>query len=272
MGCILLPTIILGKLMLGRAPSVATAQPLPSHSTAFPATPALDSYMSSNASLLNLSNEGLVMTRKAAIQSNGDLKRSGMPSADSQYKLLRDGILSGDLTRLEELTKLLEDLEASIDVNSREGRQALGDFSLAFRECGRAARAAAKEEDLTDNKGQLQISLWPWLVPARQLLAPYDEKLCSQVIGELKQHGMLRDVKVRNAPQVALDLVKKQPKDSYDRETSLRATRVIALTLKEDGYDLICKHNEQVTSSGSVLTLLPPAGTPPNGCLVWESP
>lgn len=200
MGCILLPTIILGKLMLGRAPSVATAQPLPSHSTAFPATPALDSYMSSNASLLNLSNEGLVMTRKAAIQSNGDLKRSGMPSADSQYKLLRDGILSGDLTRLEELTKLLEDLEASIDVNSREGRQALGDFSLAFRECGRAARAAAKEEDLTDNKGQLKISLWPWLVPARQLLAPYDEKLCSQVIGELKQHGMLRDVKVRNAP------------------------------------------------------------------------
>ena len=162
------------------------------------------------------------MTRKTAIQSNGDLKRSGMPSADSQYKLLREGIQSGDLTRLDELTKFFEDLEASIDVNSREGRQALGDFSLAFRECGRAARAAAKEEDLTDNKGQLRISLWPWLVPARQLPVPYDEKLCVQVIGELKQHGMLRDVKVRNAPQVALDLVRKQPKDSYDRETSLR--------------------------------------------------
>lgn len=173
------------------------------------------------------------MTKKAAIQSNRDLKRSGMPNADSQYKLLKDGILSGDLTRLEELTKLLEDLEAPIDVNSREGRQALGDFSLAFRECGRAARAAAKEEELTDNKGQLKISLWPWLVPARQLLVPYDEKLCSQVIGELKQDGMLRDVKVRNAPQVALDLVKKQPRDSYDRETSLRATRVIARQMNE---------------------------------------
>lgn len=222
---------------------------------AFPGSPALASYMSSNASLLNLSTEGLIMTRKTAVQSQGDLRRSGMPRADEQLKMLRDGILSGDLTRLEELVHVVDELEAKADLNTREGRQSLGDFSLAFRECGRAAREAAKDEKLTDHKGQLRIALWPWIVPPRRLTVHHDEKLSNQVIGELKKHNLFIDVKIRNAP-LALDLVRKQPKESYDRETSLRGTRVIALALKEDAYDLMTKHNEQVTSAGSILTLL----------------
>ena len=78
---------------------------------AFPGSPALASYMSSNASLLNLSTEGLIMTRKTAVQSQGDLRRSGMPRADEQLKMLRDGILSGDLTRLEELVHVVDELK-----------------------------------------------------------------------------------------------------------------------------------------------------------------
>lgn len=87
---------------------------------------------------------------------------------------------------------LLEDLELAIDPTTREGRRALSDFSIAYRECGGAARVCLKEENLTDEKGQVSISLWPWVVPPRKLLVPNDDKLCAQIVDVFRSWGCCR--------------------------------------------------------------------------------
>ena len=71
----------------------------------------------------------------------GDLQRAGVPTAGRQVTMILESIASGDYTRLEELSNKMEELESRIGPATKAGRQAMSDFSVAYREAGRAARA-----------------------------------------------------------------------------------------------------------------------------------
>ena len=88
----------------------------------------LAGYMSTNIARVGLDASGSLMTRKVAVQTGGSLERAGVPTAVRICSLITEGISTGNMVELENLTKMIEEMEKKAGMDSKEIGRFLPEF------------------------------------------------------------------------------------------------------------------------------------------------